>query len=75
MYLQFVHSALGNEDDGVKLGYLSTCCLVWGVTLKESEIGVLSASSLFLTRVSVYVRVGLCIRTHTYTLHIWGTRV
>jgi len=30
---------------------------------------VLSVSSLFLTRVGVYVRVSVCIRTHTHTLH------
>jgi len=33
----------------------------------EGEIGVLSVSSLFLTRVGVYVCVGVCIRTHTHT--------
>jgi len=32
-------------------------------------MGVLSVSSLFLTRVGVYVGVGVCIRTHTYILH------
>jgi len=27
MYVQFVHSALGNEDEGVQLVYEGTCCL------------------------------------------------
>jgi len=39
----------------------------------EGQIGVLSVSSLFETRVGVYVGVCVCIRTHTHTLHIWGT--
>jgi len=43
--------------------------------LKEGKIGVLSVSSLFLTRVGVYVGVCVCIRTHTHTLHRWGTRL
>jgi len=33
--------------------------------LTEGKIGVLSVSSLFLTRVGVYVCVCVCIRTHT----------
>jgi len=36
---------------------------------------VLSVSSLFLTRVGVYVCVSVCIRTHTLPLHRWGTRM
>ena len=39
------------------------------------KIGVLSVCSLFLTRVGVYVGVGVYIRTHTHKLHIWGTRM
>ena len=37
--------------------------------LTEGKIVVLSVSSLFLTRVEVYVCVSVCIRTHTHTLH------
>ena len=40
-----------------------------GLFLTEGTIGVLSASSLFLTRVGVYVCMSVCIRTHTHTLH------
>ena len=40
-----------------------------GLFLTEAKIGVLSVVSLFLTQVGVYVGVGVCIRTHTYTLH------
>jgi len=36
--------------------------------LTEGKIGVLTVSSLF------YVDVRVCIRTHTHTLHRWGTR-
>ena len=46
-----------------------------GLFLTEGEIRVLSVSSLFLTRVGVYVGVGVCIRTHAHTLHIWGIRM
>ena len=38
-----------------------------GLSLTEGKIGVLSVSSLFLTRVGVYVCVCVCIRTHTHT--------
>ena len=38
-----------------------------GLFLTEGKIGVLSVSSLFLTRVGVYVSVCVCIRTHTHT--------
>jgi len=38
-----------------------------GLSLIEGMIGVLSVSSLFLTRVGVYVGVCVCVRTHTHT--------
>ena len=41
-----------------------------GLFLKEGKIVVLSVSSLFVTRVGVYVCVSVCIRTHTHTLHV-----
>ena len=40
-----------------------------GLSLTDGKIGVLSVSSLFLTRVGVCVGVCVCIRTHTHTLH------
>jgi len=40
-----------------------------GLFLTEGKIVVLSVSSLFLTRVGVYVNVSVCIRTQTHTLH------
>ena len=40
-----------------------------GLFLTEGKIVVLSVSSLFLTRVGVYVCVSVCIRTHIHTLH------
>jgi len=46
-----------------------------GLSLTEGEIGVLSVSSLFLTRVGVYVGVGVCIRTHTHTAHMGSSDV
>ena len=46
-----------------------------GLVLDKREIGLLSASSLFLTRVGVYMGMCVCIRPHTHTLHIWDTRL
>ena len=40
-----------------------------GLFLTGGKIGVFSVSSLFLTRVGVYVCVCVCIRIHTHTLH------
>jgi len=75
MYVQFVHLALGNEDGGVQLVYGSTCCLAWGIIFDRSKgRGVVCVFSIkFFTRVGVYVGVCVCIRTHTHTLHRWGT--
>jgi len=63
------HLALGNEDGGIQLVYESACCLEWGDILAEGKIVVLSVSSLFFTRVGVFVCVSVCIRIHTHTLH------
>ena len=41
-----------------------------GLFLTEGKIGVLFVSSLFLTRVIVYVCVCVCLRTHTHTLNM-----
>jgi len=43
--------------------------VVWrgGLILTQGKIRGLSASSLFLRRVGVYVGVCVCIRTHTHT--------
>jgi len=38
-----------------------------GLFLTERTIGVLSVSSLFLTRVGVYVCVSVCVYAHTHT--------
>jgi len=65
---QIVHPALGDKVGETQLVYEGTGCLAWGVILTEREIGALSMSSLFLTRVGVYVGVCLCTRTHAHTL-------
>jgi len=65
--------ALGNQDGGVELVYESACCLAWGVIFdRGKDRGVVCVFSIF-TRVGVYVGVCGCIRTHTHTLHRWGT--
>ena len=55
--------------------YSMRALVAWreGLFLTEGKIGVLSVSSLFLTRVGVHVCMCVCIRTHTHTLHRWGT--
>jgi len=61
----------------VFLGYSMTALVACrgGLLMTEGQIGVLSVFSLIFTRVGVYVDVCVCIRTHTHTLHIWGTRM
>jgi len=56
-------SRWGNEDGGVQVVYERR----GGFFLTEGKIGALCVSSLFLTRVGVYVGVCVCIRTHTHT--------
>jgi len=75
MYVQFVHSALGNEGGGVELVYEKLVAWRGRLFMIEGKIGMLSVSSLFVTRVGVYVGVGVCIRAHTHTLRIRGTRM
>ena len=43
-----------------------------GLFWTEGKIVVLSVSSLFLTRVGVYVCVSVCIRTHTHAAQVLG---
>jgi len=74
MYVQFVHSALGNEGGGVELVCEGTCCLAWGVIFdRRRDRGFVFVISIFNAGGSV----GVCafIRTHRHTLHIWGTRM
>jgi len=54
--------------------YSMRALVAWrgGLFLTEGKIVVLSVSSLFLTRVGVYVCVSVCIRTHTHTAQVLG---
>jgi len=54
--------------------YCMRALVAWcgGLFLTEEDMGVLSVSSLFLTRMGVYVGVGVCIRTHTHTRCTYG---
>jgi len=48
------------------------CRLAWGIIYnKRRASGICLVSSLFLTRVGVYLGVCVCIRTHTH----WATRM
>jgi len=75
MYVQVFLSELGNKDGGVQLVYEGTCCLEWGVIFdRRKDRGVVCVFSIF-NAVGMYEGVGVCIRTHTHTRLIWGTRV
>ena len=61
MYVQFVHSALGNEGWGVELVYYSTCCLVWRFTYdRGSDSGVVCLFSICNTGGSVLLLHCVC---------------
>jgi len=63
----------GNEDEEVQLVYEGTWCLAEGVIFDRwKDRGVVGVFSI-LSRVGVYVGVCVYIRTHTHTLHRWGT--
>jgi len=68
-------SALGNEGGRVQLVYEGTSCLAWGAIFDKRRdrrvVGVFSN----LIAGGRYVGVCVYIRTHTHTLHIWGTRL
>jgi len=66
MYVQFVHSALGNEDGVVQLVYEGTCCLAWGAIFdRRKDSGVVCVFSIFNASGSV---CGCrCVYTHTRT--------
>ena len=66
MYVQIVHLALGNENGGVHQIYESAGCLAWGLIFGRRKMGVLSVSSLFLTRVGTQDFVVTCARTTSY---------
>ena len=53
----------------IQLVYESACCLAWGLFSTEGKIVVLSVSSLFLTRVGVYVCVSVCIEGMCQCFH------
>jgi len=66
MYVNFVHSALGNEDGGVQLVYEGTCCLAWGdIFDRRRDRSVVCA-------VGVYVGAGMCIYSHAHTHCTYG---
>ena len=72
MYVQFVHSALGNEDGVVQLVYEGTCCLAWGVIFdRRKDSGVVCVFSIFnAAGGSVYVCECVYTHTHTHTAHM-----
>ena len=55
MYVQFVHSAFGNEGGRVQLVYESICCLAWGVISDRRRDRGVVCVFFILVRVGVYV--------------------
>ena len=75
MYVQFVHSALGNEDGGVQLVYEGFFCLAWGLIFDRRRDKIVCAFSIFNAGGSVCGCRCVYTHTHTHSLHIWDTRV
>ena len=68
MYVQFVHLALWNEDDGVQLAYESTRCLAWGLIFdRRKDRGVVCVFSIFNACGSVCGCMYVYTHTHTHT--------
>jgi len=71
MYLQFVHSTLGNEGKGVQLVYESTSCLAWGVIYdRRRDKGIVCVFSIFNAGGSVCECRCVYTHTHTHTAHM-----
>jgi len=70
MYVQFIHSALGNEDWGVQLVYEGTCYLAWGVIFdRRRDRGIVCVFSVFNAGGSVCGCGCVYTHTHTHTAH------
>ena len=70
-YVQFLHSALGNEGGGVQLVYEGTCCLVWGVIFdRRRDRGVVCVVSIFNAGGSVCGCMCVYTHKHTHTAHM-----
>jgi len=71
IYVQFVHSALGNESGGVQLVYEGTCCLAWGLMCdRRRDKGVVCLFSIFNAGGSVCGCMWVYTHTHTHTTHM-----
>ena len=71
MYVQFVHSALGNKGGGVQLVYEGACCLAWEVIFdRRRDMGVVCVFSIFNAGGSVCGFRCVYTHTHTHTAHM-----
>jgi len=71
MYVQFVHSALGNEGGGVQLLYEGTCCLTGGFIFdRRRDRGVVCVFSIVNAGGSVCGCMCVYTHTHTHTAHM-----
>jgi len=71
MYVQFVHSAVGNEDGGDQLVYEGDCCLAWGVIFdRRRDRCVVCVFSIFNVGGSVFGCLCVYTHTHTHTAHM-----
>jgi len=72
MYVQFVHSAFGNEGGGVQLVYEGTCYLTWGFIFdRRRDRGVVYVFSIFNAGGSVWGCMCVYTHTHTHSSHVW----
>jgi len=71
MYVQFVHSALGNESGGIQLVNEGTCCLAWGINFdRRRDRGIVCVFSNSRGWECMWVYVGVYVRAHTHTAHM-----
>jgi len=71
MYVQFVHSAVGNGGERVQLVYEGTCCLAWGFIFdRKRDNGVVCGFSFLIAGGSVYRCMCVYTLTRTHTAHM-----
>jgi len=71
MYVQFVHSALGNESTEVQIVYKGTCSLAWEVIFdRRRDWGVVCVFSIFDAGGSVCGCRYVYSHRHTHTAHM-----
>ena len=72
MYVQFAHSAVGNEGGGVLLVYEGTCYLAWGFIFdRKRDNGVACVLYFLIAGGSVCGCMCVYMLTHAHTAHAY----